>query len=63
MIDKQFVEEVSQSPSEVLDLSTRKSGLDFLIEYSDMVRDLHNKGLDWVKEHNDLARKVFRGKF
>jgi hypothetical protein len=51
-----------QPSSEVIDLTTRKSGLDSLIEYNDMVRDLHDKGLDWVKERNDLARKVFRGK-
>lgn len=51
-----------QPSSEVIDLTTRKRGLDSLIEYNDMVRDLHDKGLDWVKERNDLARKVFRGK-
>lgn len=60
MIDKQFVEGISQSPSEVLDLATRKSGLDFLIEYNDMVRSLRKYGVEWTLEHNELARNFYK---
>lgn len=57
MIDKQFADGVSQSPSEVLDLPTRKSGLDFLMEYNDMIRSFRKYGFEWTLEHNELARK------
>lgn len=43
--------------SEVIDLTTRKSGLDSLIEYNDMVRSLHEHGLGYTVEHHELARK------
>lgn len=44
--------------SEVIDLTTRKSGLDSLIEYNDMVRSLHKHGLDYTVEHHELVRKL-----
>lgn len=62
MIDKQFVDGVSQSPSEVLDLPTRKSGMDFLIEYGDMVRSFRTYGVEWTLEHNALARNFSKGR-
>ena len=62
MIDKQFVTKVPQPSSEVVDLTTRKSGLDCLIEYNDMVRLLHRKGVNWTLEHNDLARKFCKNR-
>lgn len=62
MIDKQFVDGVSQSSSEVLDLTTRKSGLDFLMDYNDMIRSLRRNGLEWTLEHNELARKFSKRK-
>ena len=43
--------------SEVIDLTTRKSGLDSLIEYNDMVRSLHKHGFDYTVEHHEVARK------
>lgn len=46
----------SQPSSEVIDLTTRKSGLDFLIEYNDMVRSFRKYGVEWTLEHNELAR-------
>lgn len=41
----------SQPSSNVVDLTTRKSGLDCLIEYNDMVRKLHSKNFDWLKNN------------
>lgn len=57
MIDKHFVTKVPHQSSEVIDLATRKSGLDFLIEYNDMVRSLRKYGFDYTVEHHELARK------
>ena len=50
-----------QPSSEVIDLTTRKSGLDSLIVYNDMVRSLRRKGVEWTLEHNELARKFDKG--
>ena len=57
MIDKHFKAKTSQPSSEVIDLITRKSGLDSLIEYNDMVRSLHKHGFDYTVEHHEVARK------
>lgn len=57
MIDKRFEAKDSHSSLGVIDLATRKSGLDFLIEYNDMVRSLRKHGLDYTMEHHELARK------
>lgn len=46
----------SQPSSNVVDLTTRKSGLDFLIEYNDMIRSFRKYGVEWTLEHNELAR-------
>lgn len=43
--------------SEVIDLTTGKSGLDSLIEYNDMVRSLHRHGFEYIVEHHGLDRK------
>lgn len=56
MVDKHFVTKVPHQSSEIIDLATRKSGLDFLIDYNDMIRSLHRQGVDWTLEHNELAR-------
>lgn len=60
MIDKQFRMKVPQPPSssDVNDLTTRKSGLDCLIEYNDMVRKLHSKNFDWLKNNKGWIRKL-----
>ena len=47
----------SQLSSEVLDIATRKSGLDYLIEYNDRVRKLHSKNFDWLKNNKGWIRK------
>lgn len=47
----------SQPSSEVIDLTTRKSGLDFLMEYDDMIRSFRRNGVEWTLEHNELAHK------
>ena len=57
MVDKQFVTKVPEFSSEVIDLTTRKSGLDSFIEYDNMVRSLHKHGFDYTVEHHELARK------
>lgn len=57
MIDKHFVTRIPHPSSEVIDLATRKSGFDFLIEYNDMVRSLRKYGFDYTVEHHELARK------
>ncbi len=56
MIDKHFVTRIPHPSSEIIDLATRKSGLDFLIEYNDMVRSLRKQGVEWTLKHNGLAR-------
>lgn len=56
MIDKYFKAKTSQHSSDIIDLTTRKSGLDFLIEYNDMVRSFRKYGIEWTLEHNELAR-------
>ena len=57
MVDKHFVTKVPHQSSEIIDLATRKSGLDFLIEYNDMVRSLRKQGVEWTLKHNGLAHK------
>lgn len=52
----------SQPSSNVVDLTTRKSGLDFLIEYSDMVQSFRKYGVEWPLEHNELARNFGKRK-
>ena len=47
----------SQLSFEVIDLTTRKSGLDCLIEYNDMIRKLHSKNFDWLKNNRSWIRK------
>lgn len=46
-----------QPSSEVIDLTTGKSGLESLIEYSDMVRKLHSKNFEWLKNNKGWIRK------
>ena len=43
--------------SEVIDLTTGKSGLESLIEYSDMVRKFHSKNFEWLKNNKGWIRK------
>ena len=52
----------SQHSSEGVDLTTGKSGVDFLIEYNDLVRSLRKHGVEWTLEHNELARKFSKGR-
>lgn len=43
--------------SDIVDLSTRRSGLDFLMDYNDMVRTVRNKGIEYAKKHDPLLKK------
>ena len=57
MIGKHFVTKVPPPSSDVIDIATRNSGLDCLIEYNDMVRKLHSKNFDWLKNNKSWIRK------
>ena len=46
-----------QPSSEVIDIATRTSELDCLIEYNDRVRKLHSKNFDWLKNNKSWIRK------
>lgn len=37
------------STSDVIDLSTRRSGMDALMDYNDMVRTVRTKGIEYAK--------------
>lgn len=52
----------SQPSSNVVDSTTRKSGLDFLMEYNDMIRSFRTYGVEWTLEHNALARNFSKGR-
>ena len=46
--------------SNVIDLSTRRSGMDFLKDYNDMIRTVRNKGIEYAKKHDPLLNKFAR---
>lgn len=43
--------------SDVIDLSAKRSGLDFLMDYNDMVRTIRTKGIEYAKKHDPLLKK------
>ena len=45
---------------DVIDLSTRRSGMDFLMDYNDMIRTVQNKGIEYAKKHDPLLNKFAR---
>ena len=52
----------SQPSSEVIDIATRKIGLDYLIEYNDRVRKLHSKNFEWLKNNKGWIRGFWKGR-
>ena len=46
--------------SGVIDLSARRSGMDFLMDYNDMIRTVRNKGIEYAKKHDPLLNKFAR---
>lgn len=54
---KYFKTKDKAQTSDVNDLSTRRSGLDFFMDYNDMVRNIRTKGIEYAKKHNPLAKK------
>ena len=53
VMKKQYFDIKDEAPtSDVIDLSTRRSGVDSLMDYNDMVRDVRNKGIDYAKKHD-----------
>lgn len=46
--------------SDVIDLSTRRSGMDALMDYNDMVRTVRTKGIEYAKKHDPLLKRFTR---
>lgn len=43
--------------SDVTDSSTRRSGMDFLMDYNAMVRTVRTEGIEYAKKHDPLLKK------
>lgn len=56
MEKKYFKTKNNSQTSDVIDLSTRRSGLDFLMDYNDMVRCVRNGDEEGAKKLNPLAK-------
>ena len=55
---KQYFDIKDEEPtSDVIDLYTRRSGMDALINYNDMVRTIRTKGMEYAKKHDPLLKK------
>lgn len=54
---KYFKTKDKAQTSDVIDLSTRRSGLDFLMDYNDMVRTVRTKGMEYAKKHDPLLKR------
>lgn len=54
---KYFKTKDKAQTSDVNDLPSSPRGLDFLMDYNDMVRNIRTKGIEYAKKHNLLAKK------
>lgn len=54
---KYFKTKDKAQTSVVIDLPSSPRGLDFLMDYNNMVRTIRTKGIEYVKKHNPLAKK------
>lgn len=54
---KYFATTNNASTSNVIDLPTRRSGMDALMDYNDMVRTVRTKGIEYAKKHDPLLKK------
>lgn len=57
MTRKYFTTKNNAPTSDVIDLSTRRSGMDALMDYNDMVRTVCTKGMEYAKKHDSLLKK------
>ena len=46
--------------SNVIDLPSSPRGLDFLMDYNDMVRTIRTKGIEYAKKHDPLLKRFAR---
>lgn len=57
-MERKYFDIKDETPtSDVIDLSTRRSGMDALIDYNDMVRTVRTKGMEYAKKHDPLLKK------
>lgn len=57
-MQRQYFDIKDEAPtSDVIDLSTRRSGMGALINYNDMVRTICTKGVEYAKKHDPLLKK------
>ena len=57
-MERKYFDIKDEAPtSNVIDLSTRRSGMDFLMDYNDMIRTVRNKGIEYAKKHDPLLKK------
>lgn len=57
-MERKYFDIKDEAPtSDVIDLSTRRSGMDALMDYNDMVRTVRTKGIEYAKKHDPLLKK------
>lgn len=54
---KYFKTKDKAQTSDVIDLPSSPRGLDFFMDYCDMVRTIRTKGIEYAKKHNTLAKR------
>lgn len=57
---KYFKTKDKAQTSDVNDLPSSPRGLDFLMDYNDMVRTVRTKGMEYAKKHNPLLKRFAR---
>lgn len=57
---KYFKTKDKAQTSDVNDLPSSPRGLDFLMDYNDMVRTVRTKGMEYAKKHDPLLKRFAR---
>lgn len=57
---KYFKTKDKAQTSDVIDLSTRRSGMDALMDYNDMVRTVRTRDMEYAKKHDPLLKRFAR---
>lgn len=57
---KYFKTKDKAQTSDVNDLPSSPRGLDFLMDYNDMVRTIRTKGIEYAKKHDPLLKRFAR---
>lgn len=57
---KYFKTKDKAQTSDVNDLPSSPRGLDFLMDYNDMVRNIRTKGIEYAKKHDPLLKRFAR---